>query len=145
MTLQRGNETLRYTLIDERAVPRDPSELLPTDALAQKLISHHKGDQIVWERGLADLTYEVIDVQSKYVAAFQETLKEFAPRFPDNHALHRVEVPENDPSGIRLRRDNWVSVRYAEALNSGKSSVTLQRTDRHGILDQKRADFQESL
>jgi len=47
--------------------------------------------------------------------------------------------------GIRLRRDNWVSVRYAEALNSGKSSVTLQRTDRHGILDQKRADFQESL
>src|SRR5882762_6385005 len=53
----------------------------------------------------------------------------FHPRFP----------------GIRLRRDNWVSVRYAEALNSGKSSVTLQRTDRHGILDQKRADFQESL
>src|SRR5467141_3580297 len=48
-------------------------------------------------------------------------------------------------AGIRLRRDNWVSVRYAEALNSGKSSVTLQRTDRHGILDQKRADFQESL
>jgi hypothetical protein len=36
--------------------------------------------------------------------------------------------------GIRLRRDNWVSVRYAEELNSGKSSVTLQRADRHGIL-----------
>ena len=29
---------------------------------------------------------------------------------------------------------NWVSVRYAEELNSGKSSVTLQRADRHGIL-----------
>src|SRR5713101_6778679 len=36
--------------------------------------------------------------------------------------------------GIRLRRDSWVSVRYAEALNSRKSSVTFQRTDRHGIL-----------
>src|SRR5712691_3190586 len=36
--------------------------------------------------------------------------------------------------GSRLRRDSWVSVRYAEGLNSGKSSVTLQRTDRHGIL-----------
>jgi hypothetical protein len=38
-----------------------------------------------------------------------------------------------------------VSVRYAEELNSAKSSVTVQRTDRHGILDQKPADFQESL
>jgi hypothetical protein len=47
--------------------------------------------------------------------------------------------------GIRLRRDSWVSVMYAEALNSGKSSVTLQRTDRHGILGQKPAHFQVSL
>ena len=47
--------------------------------------------------------------------------------------------------GIRLRRDNWVSVRYAEELNSGKSSVTPQRTDRHGILGEKLTDFQVSL
>src|SRR6266536_1378210 len=33
--------------------------------------------------------------------------------------------------GIRLRRDNWVSVRYAEGLNSSKSSATIQSTDRH--------------
>ena len=45
-------------------------------------------------------------------------------------------------SGIRLRRDSWVSVRYAEELNSTKSSGFLQRTDRHGILGQKPADFQ---
>ena len=31
--------------------------------------------------------------------------------------------------GIRLRRDSWVSVMYAEALNSITSSVTLQSTD----------------
>ncbi len=47
--------------------------------------------------------------------------------------------------GIRLRRDNWVSVRYAEELNSGKSSVTPQRTDRHGILGEKLTDFHVSL
>ena len=47
--------------------------------------------------------------------------------------------------GIRLRRDNWVSVRYAEELNSGKSSVTPQRTDRHGILGEKLTDLQVSL
>jgi hypothetical protein len=43
--------------------------------------------------------------------------------------------------GIRLRRDNWVSVRYAEELHSGKRSVTPQRTDRHGIWGEKLTDF----
>ena len=47
--------------------------------------------------------------------------------------------------GIRLRRDNWVSVRYAEELNSTTSSVTLQRADRHGIVGAKPPDFQVSL
>jgi hypothetical protein len=47
--------------------------------------------------------------------------------------------------GIRLKRDNWVSVRYAEELNSATSSGILQRTDRHGILGQKSTDFQLSL
>ena len=37
-------------------------------------------------------------------------------------------------SGSHLRRDNLVSVLYAEELSSTKSSVFLQRTDRHGIL-----------
>ena len=48
-------------------------------------------------------------------------------------------------AGIHIRRDSWVSVMYAEELNSGKSSVTLQRTDRHGSMGQKSADFQLSL
>jgi len=47
--------------------------------------------------------------------------------------------------GIRLRWDNLVSVMYFEELNSAMSAVTRQRTDRHEIVDQKRADFQESL
>jgi hypothetical protein len=44
--------------------------------------------------------------------------------------------PERDKLGraMRLRRDSWVSVMYAEELNSTKSSDSLQRTDRHGIL-----------
>ena len=50
-----------------------------------------------------------------------------------------------DNSGIRVRRDNWASVRYAEGLNSSKSSVTLQSTDRHDILGQKSSGFQLSL
>lgn len=40
---------------------------------------------------------------------------------------------------------SWVSVMYAEDLNSAKSSVTFQGTDRHDILGQQSADFQVSL
>ena len=47
--------------------------------------------------------------------------------------------------GSYLRRDNVVSVLYSEGLNSTKSSVFLQRTDRHGIVGQKSSDFQSFL
>jgi DNA invertase Pin-like site-specific DNA recombinase len=47
--------------------------------------------------------------------------------------------------GIRLRRDSWGSVMYAEERHSAMSSVPLQSTDRHGILGQKPAHFQRSL
>ena len=60
------------------------------------------------------------------------------------HENGKVPSPE-EIEGFRLGRDNWVSVRYAGELNSGKSSVLLQRADRHGILGQKPPDFQVSL
>ena len=53
-----------------------------------------------------------------------------------------VVVLETATRGIRLRRDSLVSVMYSTELNSATSSVTLQRTDRHGILDEKPSDFQ---
>ena len=40
---------------------------------------------------------------------------------------------------------SWVSVMYAEELYSTKSSVSLQRADRHEIVGQKPADFQVSV
>jgi hypothetical protein len=47
--------------------------------------------------------------------------------------------------GIGLTRDSVASVRYAEGLNSSKSSVPLRSTDRHDILGQKSSGFQLSL
>jgi hypothetical protein len=64
---------------------------------------------------------------------------------------HRVDSPCASDAvtvyglGIRVRRDSWVSVMYAEGLHSGESSVTFQRTDRHGILGQKPTDFHVSV
>jgi hypothetical protein len=64
----------------------------------------------------------------------------FRPQFLTRSIFLRG-APQFITKGIRLRRDSWVSVMYAEDLNSAKSSVTLQSTDRHGIWGQKSADF----
>src|SRR3989441_11232866 len=53
------------------------------------------------------------------------------------HVADEVQKLSILNSGSYLRRDNVVSVLYAEGLNSTKSSVFLQRTDRHGIVGQK--------
>jgi transposase len=45
-------------------------------------------------------------------------------------------------TGIPVTRDNLVSAMSSTGLNSITSLVTPQRTDRHGILDQKPPDFQ---
>jgi len=58
---------------------------------------------------------------------------------------HVIAYIQEENRGSYLRRDNLVSVLYAEELNSTKSSVFLQRTDRHGILGQKSSDFQRFL
>jgi hypothetical protein len=55
------------------------------------------------------------------------------------------EASQRLQGGIDLTRDSVASVRYAEGLNSSKSSVPLQSTDRHDILGQKSAGFQRSL
>ena len=86
---------------------------------------------------LRERRHELLD------AAFQHTLAQSYSPEPTGKAP--VEVGLLALAGICLRRDNWVSVRYAEELNSGKSSATLQRVDRHGILGQKSPHFQESL
>jgi len=44
--------------------------------------------------------------------------------------------------GIHVRRDELVSVMYSTELNSTTSLVPPQRTDRHGILDEKPPHFQ---
>ena len=40
-------------------------------------------------------------------------------------SLRSLRESYKDSLGIRVRRDNGASVRYAEGLNSSKSSVTL--------------------
>jgi hypothetical protein len=80
--------------------------LTTTDSLALKLIGKRQGDEVVLkDHPLERLVYEVVEVQSKYVFAFQETIAGFTTWFPDHPALHRVEFKEGDLGKIKTLLD----------------------------------------
>ena len=60
---------------------------------------------MVLREGLEDLSYEIVEVQSKYVFAFQETLSKFSTWFPDHTGLFKVEFKEGDLSKVKLALD----------------------------------------
>ena len=56
--------------------------------------------------------------------------------------LHLADFIDIALGGSHVTRDESVSVMYSTELNSTTSLVPPQRTDQHGILDQKPPDFQ---
>jgi predicted nucleic acid-binding protein len=97
--LQSGEEKRHFLIVDDD-LPRRPDEVPPEDGLAQRLIGLRKGDKANFKEGIEDLAYEVTEVQSKYVFAFQETLQEFGTRFPEHAGLHRLQVADDDLSPL---------------------------------------------
>ncbi len=73
--------------------------------------------QMKCQHNLDELTYEIIEVQSKFVHAYQQTLAEFPKWFPDHMGIQRVSVEGDDISKV-LRpvdvRHNYVSGIVAE-------------------------------
>src|SRR2546428_2227547 len=67
------------------------------------------------------------------------SLLKHKPREPHEctNLMHSDLGQELSWLGIHVRRDELVSVMYSTELNSTTSLVPPQRTDRHGILDQK--------
>lgn len=99
--LQRDEQKCHFLLLDEEPIDRGRGELRINDPLAQKLVGCHKGDRIDLKEGpYEELSYEVVEIQSKYVFAFQETLNNFTTWFPDHPGLHKVDTKEKDFSKI---------------------------------------------
>jgi hypothetical protein len=97
--------------------------------------------------GLESFEATLVDTLEDGTRVYSGPWKE--PR-PDDPRHFVIAQPPEDKTlvywgGMGLTRDSLVSVMYPAGLNSAKSSVTLQRTDRHGILGEKPSDFQVSL
>ena len=95
-------------------------ELSPEDDIAQRLTGRSVGDIVVLGEGIGRLSYEITDIQSKYVRAYQETVEEFPIRFPGNNSLSRVKMDSNFTKffqSIELRHQH---VSNAEAIYKSK-------------------------
>ena len=95
-------------------------ELSPGEDIAQRLTGRSVGDVVVLGEGIGRLLYEITDIQSKYVRAYQETVEEFPIRFPGNKSLSRVKVDNNFTDlfqSIELRHQH---VSNAEAIYKSK-------------------------
>jgi hypothetical protein len=117
--------------------------------------SSSHSNEIVFTRTIEEVdTTKVIDDKLDSVEQYEDNIilnlsqEGRAQTFEESQAIRgnkvviAVDTGLVHLGGIRLRRDSGVSVMYAEELNSTKSSGSLQRTDRQGILGQKPSDFQ---
>ena len=120
--LARGNEKFRFTLLDDKPIERQRDEISLQDGLARKLLGRRKGETVqIKDSPLEQLSYEIVDIQSKYVSAYQESMNNFTTWFPENPALHRFEVKDGDVSAVFAQLDRHQK-RVSEALSSYRES-----------------------
>lgn len=84
-----------WHILEDGEEPNGPRDLSPEDGLAQRLLGRSVGDVVVLRQAFGDVPYEIAEIQSKYVRAFQETWGEFSLRFPDDMSLSLVEMDSN--------------------------------------------------
>lgn len=83
-----------YTILDRPDIHTERGEISAKHAEDLKIIGKHKGDRFVlrqnpWEQ----VESTVVEVQSKYVRAFQETFEKFPVYFPTSGLLQSIRGP----------------------------------------------------
>ncbi len=102
----RSDNNSKVFIIVDRTSNLDLREIASTSDLANRLLGHQKGDQIVLREGpLEELVYDIVNVQSKYVFAFQEVISEFTTRFPAHSAIRMIKVEDQSPAKLLIMLD----------------------------------------
>jgi tetratricopeptide (TPR) repeat protein len=98
--LRHGNETQRYTIIEGEG-DTATNHISSSHPLAVILLGRTVGEKFRYPTNSpAEAEYEIQQVQSKYVFAFQDCLSHFNERFPAHEGLSRMEINPADPTNI---------------------------------------------
>lgn len=115
--VSRSGDKEVFVITGEQPAERQRGEIASDDPLAQKLLGHRKGDAVVVrDTGLEKIIYEVTDVQSKYVFAFQETMMKFGTWFPEDETLHRMELTDDFALMFKMLDERYARVSYIMTL-----------------------------
>lgn len=96
--------------------PTGDWEFYPGSDTGKLLLGHKKGDFIPFKStSLESLTYEIQEIQTVYVRAFQESFEEFSTRFPQHEGIQKMDVSDGDISKIvtpLYKRSSYVEQVY---------------------------------
>jgi tetratricopeptide (TPR) repeat protein len=113
--LRCGEQEPRWVSILSRdfEVNRQAGEVPVGDPLAERLVGHRVGDQVVLRDAPLEeaAACEIVELQSIYVRAFQESISNFGDWFPTDASLQQVRVDGDDVAGLEaavLRRHEQV-------------------------------------
>lgn len=69
------------------------NELAQNSDLTQRLLGRQRGESVTLQEG--ELPHEVVDIQTKYVRALQETMLLYPTRFPNNTHLSSIPMTQD--------------------------------------------------
>jgi tetratricopeptide (TPR) repeat protein len=90
-------EKKTYLIVEQDEYDINQGEISPTDSRALEMLGKYTGDTVVFNRGRGDeVQYEIVDIQSKYVYAFQQTIKKHTEWFGGNDGMIVMDVADKD-------------------------------------------------
>jgi len=93
VTLESDGVRKVYEIVDELEEPQPPFSHRPTHGLGAKLNERQVGDEVVLRDDyLGRDTVRVVEVRSKYVGLFQETIQNYPHAFPDDEGLRSLKI-----------------------------------------------------
>ena len=113
--IRTDEEEKWWHIIEDTESPSNDRELSLNNELAQHLLGRSVGDILNLQQGFGEITCEIVELQSKYVRAFQEIFEEFPMRFPGNPSLSRIKMDSNFTPVLHS-----VEMRHRHVENVGK-------------------------
>ena len=98
--LRRDSGEEWWLILEEGEERLSDHDLGPGEDLAVALLGHRRGDAVPLQEGVGELSVAVVDIQSKYVRGWQETISQFPERFPGNTDIASVPVALDDMTNI---------------------------------------------
>jgi tetratricopeptide (TPR) repeat protein len=93
--LQVGSDRRSYTILSEIDLHPERGEISPAQAETMKLLGRKSGDKFVFGADAFgnEIECTIVEVQSKFVRAFQETIQQFPTLFPTDRTLQGIDAP----------------------------------------------------